>query len=119
MSGDDTGLLVVPGSVTSQLKDLSCQVLHDCRHVDGCACSHPLSVVAFPEEFYIVQDKTFSLPEEPVNPPHWELKSSPARAGLSLALGLSSLATARHFQLLKLKDLKECLATDMVRIHVQ
>ena len=34
---------------------------------------------------------------------HWELESSPARAGLGLALGLSSLTAARHFQLLKLK----------------
>ena len=31
-----------------------------------------------------------------MDPSHWELKSSPARAGLHLALGLSSLATARH-----------------------
>ena len=35
MTGDDTGLLVVTGGVTSQLEDLSCQVLKDGSEVDG------------------------------------------------------------------------------------
>merc|ERR1719175_345009 len=64
MSGNDAGLLVVPGSVTSQLKDLSCQVFHDGCHVHRCTCTHPLGIVP--------------LPEEPVDSPHWELQSSPA-----------------------------------------
>merc|ERR1719341_1186261 len=82
MSGNDAGFLVVPGGVTSQLKDLCCQILHNSCHVDRCASAHPLGVVPFSEE--------------PVDSPHWELQSSPARARLGLAFGLSSLATARH-----------------------
>lgn len=38
MTGDDTGLLVVTSGVTSQLKDLSSQVLEDGRKVDGSTC---------------------------------------------------------------------------------
>jgi hypothetical protein len=35
MTGDDTCLLVVAGSVTSQLEDFSSQVLEDSSEVDG------------------------------------------------------------------------------------
>ena len=35
VTGDDTGLLVVAGSVASQLEDLSCQVFEDGCEVDG------------------------------------------------------------------------------------
>lgn len=35
MSGDDSGLLVVSSSVSSQLEDLSGQVLEDSGEVDG------------------------------------------------------------------------------------
>ena len=35
VTGDDSGLLVVTGSVASQLEDLSGEVLHDGGHVDG------------------------------------------------------------------------------------
>ena len=51
VSGDDARLLVVPGSVPSQLEDLGGQVFHHSGHVNRCAGAHPLGVVAFPEEF--------------------------------------------------------------------
>jgi hypothetical protein len=36
MTGDDTGLLVVTGGVTSQLEDFSRKVFEDSSEVDGC-----------------------------------------------------------------------------------
>ena len=45
---DNAGLLVVPSSITSKLKDLGSQVLHDRGHVDWCTGANPLGVVAFP-----------------------------------------------------------------------
>ncbi|XP_028430893.1 uncharacterized protein LOC114553754 [Perca flavescens] len=50
VAGDDPGLLVVAGSVSSQLQDLSGQVLQHSRQVDGGAGSHTLSVVPFAEQ---------------------------------------------------------------------
>ena len=82
VTGDDPGLLVVTGSVASQLEDLSSQVLHDGSHVDGGTSSHPLGVV--------------SLAEETVDTSHGELESSTAGPGLCLSLDLASLATSRH-----------------------
>lgn len=38
MAGDDTGLLVVAGCVSSQLEDFSSQVLEDSGKVDRRAC---------------------------------------------------------------------------------
>ena len=58
MSGNDARLLVVPGSITSQLEDLGCQVFHHSGHVDGGARAHPLGVVAFPEELGLCKAKT-------------------------------------------------------------
>merc|ERR1719382_1372880 len=82
VTGDDPGLLVVTGSVASQLEDLSCQVLHDGGHVDGGTSSYTLGVV--------------SLAEETVNTSHGELESSTAGPGLCLSLDLASLAASRH-----------------------
>ena len=48
MPRDDSGLLVVPGGIASQLQNLSSQVLHDRSHVDWCTSANPLSIVAFP-----------------------------------------------------------------------
>ena len=62
MPGDDPGLLVVTGSISCQLKDLSSQVLHDSSQVDRGSSSDPLSIV--------------SLAEMTVDSAHWELKSS-------------------------------------------
>ena len=62
MSWVDSLLLVVPGGVSSQLKDLSCKVLHDSSKVDGCSGSYTLRVV--------------TLTEKTVNTSHRELKPS-------------------------------------------
>ena len=59
---DDPGLLVVPGSVPSQLEDLGSEVLQDSREVDGSSTSNPLAVVP--------------LAKKPVDPSNWEQKSS-------------------------------------------
>ena len=47
---NDASLLVVAGSVTSQLKDLSSQVLEHSRQVDRRTSSHALSVISFTEK---------------------------------------------------------------------
>merc|ERR1712037_279109 len=80
--GDDPGLLVVAGSVASQLEDLSGKVLHDGSQVDGGASTHTLSIVA--------------LAEKTVDTSHGELETSPVGAGLCLSLDFASLAAARH-----------------------
>ena len=50
MAGDDTGLLVVAGSVTGQLENLSSEVLEDGSEVDGGTGTDTLSVVALAEK---------------------------------------------------------------------
>ena len=50
MSWDDSGLLVVTGSITGQLEDLSSEVLKDGSQVDRGTSTHSLNVVAFAEE---------------------------------------------------------------------
>ena len=50
MTGDDTGLLVVAGSVTGQLENLSSEVLKDGSEVDGGTSTDTLGVVALAEE---------------------------------------------------------------------
>lgn len=50
MTGDDTGLLVVTGSVAGQLKDFGSEVLEDSSQVDGSTGTNTLSVVALSEE---------------------------------------------------------------------
>jgi hypothetical protein len=50
MAGNDTGLLVVTGSVSGQFEDLSRQVLKDSGEVDGSASTNTLGVVALAEE---------------------------------------------------------------------
>ena len=82
MSGDDSGLLVVTGSVASQLEDLSSEVLKDSSQVDGSTSTHALSIVAFAQET--------------VDTSNGELKSRAAGSALGLSLRLSSFATARH-----------------------
>jgi hypothetical protein len=47
---DDTGLLVVAGSVTGQLEDFGSQVLKDGSEVDGSASTDTLGVVALAEQ---------------------------------------------------------------------
>ena len=50
MTGDDTGLLVVAGSVTSQLEDFGSEVLENGSEVDGSTGTDTLSVVALAEQ---------------------------------------------------------------------
>ena len=99
--GDNPGFLVIPGSVASELQDLSGQVFHHCRHVDGCASSNPLRIVPLPESTRIRREKESILPAEPVDAANRELESCPAGVRLGLPLHLASLATARHLQVLK------------------
>ena len=82
MSGDDSGLLVVTGSVASQLEDLSSEVLEDGSQVDWGTSTHSLGVV--------------SLAEESVDATDGELKSRAAGSALRLSLRLASFSTARH-----------------------
>ena len=46
MSGDDSRLLVVSGSVAGQLKDLSSEVLHDSSQVDWSTSSNTSGIVS-------------------------------------------------------------------------
>jgi hypothetical protein len=50
MTGNDTGLLVVAGSVTGQLENLSSEVLKDSSEVDGGTGTDTLGVVALAEK---------------------------------------------------------------------
>ena len=60
VTGDDSGLLVVTGSIACELEHLSSEVLEDGSQVHGGTGTDTLGVVAFAQ-------KT-------VNPTHWELK---------------------------------------------
>ena len=68
MTGDDPGLLVVTGSVASELKDLSSEVLHDGSEVHWGTSSYTFGIV--------------SLAEKTVDTSNGELKSSPGATGL-------------------------------------
>ena len=82
MTGDDPGLLVVTGSIASQLENLSGEVLHDGSQVHGGTGTNTAGIV--------------SLAEQTVDTSNWELESSTAGPGLCLSLDLASLATSRH-----------------------
>lgn len=95
MAGDDAGLLVVAGSISRQLEHLGCQVLQHGGEVDGSTGADPLAVVA--------------LAQQTMDTAHGKLKTGPRGAGLSLRLGLSALATTRHF----------CLFSGSTHTHTQ
>ena len=82
VTGDDPGLLVVTGCVTSQLEDLSCQILHHCSHVHWGSSSNALSIV--------------SLAEQTVDTSNRELESSTAGSRLGLSLHLTSFTASGH-----------------------
>ncbi len=82
MAGVDPLLLVVPGGVAGQLKDLSGEVLHDGGQVDWGTSTDPLGVV--------------SLAEKTVDTTDWELEPSTGGAALGLGTGFASLSTSRH-----------------------
>jgi len=73
MPGDDPGLLVVTGSISRQLQNLSSQV-------DWGTSSNSLSIV--------------SLAEKTVDPSHGELETGTAGPGLALSLCFSSLSSS-------------------------
>lgn len=86
VTGDDTGLLIVTGSVTGQLEDFGSEVLENGGEVDGSTSTNTLSIIA--------------LPQETVNTTHGESKTSLSRAALrSLAaarLAASRFSSGRH-----------------------
>jgi len=82
MTGDDPGLLVIPGSVTRQFQDFSCQVFHDSCQVHGGTRSNPFGVIP--------------LPEKTMDPSDRELKTGPTGPGLALPLYFSSLTASTH-----------------------
>lgn len=57
MTGDDTCLLVVPGSVASKLEYLSSKVLENCGEVDGRASTDTLGVISLTEETVNTADR--------------------------------------------------------------
>ena len=79
---DDPGLLVVAGSVSCQLQNLGCQVLHDGGQVHWSTSTDTFGIVA--------------LSQVTMDPAHWELESSTGRSGLCLSLRLSTFTTSRH-----------------------
>ena len=84
VTGDDTGLLVVTGSVAGQLQDFSSQILEHSSQVDRCTGSNALSIVAFAQES--------------VDTTHGELETSTRRPGLCLCSGLASgFSSSAHF----------------------
>ena len=74
--GDDAGALVVAGSVASELKDLSAQVLEDGREVDRGATTEAGSEVLLAHVAGDTADR--------------ELESSAGRAALALSLGAAA-----------------------------
>ena len=91
MSWYDSCLLVVPGSVTSQLQDFGAQIFQDSSQVHRCTWSDSVSIVTFSKESVDTSNR--------------ELKSSSEWSGLCLGLGLSTFTTSRH------NDLQEVLRT--------
>jgi len=84
MTGDDTGFLVITGSIACQLEDFSCEVLKDCGEVDRCTCTDSLGVVA--------------LAEETVDTTNRECKTSfgRSRLGAFASCSFSARFSARH-----------------------
>lgn len=68
VTGDDTSLLVVSCSIACQLQNFSSEVLHDGSQVNWSSRTYTLGIVA--------------LTQQTVDSAHWELKASPAGAGL-------------------------------------
>ena len=83
----DTVLLVITGGVTSQLENLSSEILKDGSEVDRSTSTDTLSVVA--------------LLQETVDTTDWELETSLGRAGLGLGGiaggGLARLGLSANF----------------------
>ena len=93
VTGDDPRLLVVTGSIASQLQDLSAQILENSSQVNWGTSSNSVSIVA-------------SL-QVSVHSTNWELKSSPEGSGLGLCLGFASFSTSRHLDYSVLSKLRK------------
>jgi len=82
MSRDDPRFLVVTGSVTSQLENLSRKVLQDSSQVDWSSATNTVSIVSFPQVSVNTTDR--------------ELESSSEGSCLGLSLGFASFSSSRH-----------------------
>jgi hypothetical protein len=82
MSRDDSGLLVVSGGVSGQLKNFSGKVFEDGGEVDWGAGSDSFGVVA--------------LSEHSVDSTDWELESGSDRSGLCLCFRFGSFTFSGH-----------------------
>ena len=82
MSRDDSGFLVVSGSVSGQFEDFSAEVFEDGGEVDWGTGSDSFGVVA--------------LSEHSVDSTDGELETSSDGSGLCLRLGFSSFAFSGH-----------------------
>ncbi len=88
VTGNDAGLLVVPRGVSSQLQDLSGEILEHSRQIDGSTGTDAISVVTFAEK--------------PVNTTDGELQPCPGRPSLGLRSRFAAgFASATHCWLMK------------------
>ena len=116
VTGHNTGLLVIAGSVSSKLQDLSSQVLEDSSQVHRCTSSDSLSILALlevpvdmltlrrilPLSYHSGKFTSASIEAAskkcslPCNTSHRELESGLGRPAHSLLSCSLSLAAARH-----------------------
>lgn len=82
VTGDNSGLLVVTGSVTSQLKDFSSQVFEHGGQVDWSASTHTFGIVSFAEKTVDTTDG--------------ELQACARGPRFALSLDFSSFSTSGH-----------------------
>ncbi len=88
VTGNDAGLLVVPRGVSSQLQDLSGEILEHSREIDGSTGTDAISVVTFAEK--------------PVNTTDGKLQPYPGRPSLGLRSRFTAgFASATHCWLMK------------------
>nr|XP_043903097.1 uncharacterized protein LOC122782698 [Solea senegalensis] len=98
VAGDDTGLLVVAGGVSSQLQDLSGQVLEHSGQVDGGAGTHTMSVVAFAQQSVNTTDRELDSVTVSQLLPQFKSRESLVSASLFLLLKATSRNMARTKQ---------------------
>ena len=73
MSWDDSGLLVITGSVASEFKDFSRQVFHDSCQVNWGTSTYTFSII--------------TLSQKSVDTSNWELETSTGGSGLGFWFG--------------------------------
>lgn len=82
VAGDNSGLLVVAGSISCQLQNFGSQVLEHGSQVDWSPSSYTLCIVA--------------LAQQTVDAPNRELQPSTGGARFRFSLDFTSFTTARH-----------------------